>query len=237
MYRRCRCHHPLSGGRPGRRRATDLDDDAPARLRVRQARACLGGDLLGRAGTHLEHARPPRHGNGRLGVRSDGPRALVRRGLVSAFGARFARAGLAGARRRLLRSRRRRIRGLRRRRRHSRRLRSRCRCDRSLGPGRRRRARRQQGQRVDVALLVGGQADAEVDERLRRVDDAARSHRAHRRALCDRLAPLDADRPQVQERRRVTRGQPNGDRAPTCRHGAGERDDARCRSAHLGSGR
>lgn len=61
------------------------------------------------------------------------------------------------------------------------------------------RARRKEAQRVEVTLLVGREADAEIDVRLGDVDGPARSHRADGRALGDRLAALHGDRSEVQE--------------------------------------
>jgi hypothetical protein len=74
----------------------------------------------------------------------------------------------------------------------------------SLGPRCRRRPRGQERQGIDIALVFGGYADPEVDERLGQVDDAARTNGADDRHLCDGLAALDGDRPEVHEGRRIT---------------------------------
>ena len=96
-----------------------------------------------------------------------------------------------------------------------RRGRRRGRCDRRRGchglrRGRRLRTRRgrrgplrQQTERVDIALLVRGVPDTEMDARDRLLGRPARAHRPDRRALRDGLALRDADRPEVDERHGV----------------------------------
>jgi hypothetical protein len=54
-----------------------------------------------------------------------------------------------------------------------------------LGCRRGRRSWRQERERIDVALVLGGQTYAEVHERLAQIDDAAGSDRAHDGALGD----------------------------------------------------
>jgi hypothetical protein len=107
----------------------------------------------------------------------------------------------------------------------------------SLGPRCRRRPRGQERQGIDIALVFGGYADPEVDERLGQVDDAARTNGADDRPLCDGLAALDGDRPEVHEGRRITGRQLDRDRLSAGRHGAGEGDDARRRRAYRASRR
>jgi hypothetical protein len=69
---------------------------------------------------------------------------------------------------------------------------------------RRRRPRREEEQRVDVALLVGGDADPEIDVWLGKLRDAARTDGPDRRPLCEICAAHDTDRAEVDERDRVS---------------------------------
>jgi hypothetical protein len=96
--------------------------------------------------------------------------------------------------------------------------------------GRRRdRAGRQQPERVDVALLVRGPSDPEVDARDGRFRRAAQAHRPDRRPLGDRVALSHDDRPEVDERDGVAVGREDRDAAPVGRQRARERHDARRR--------
>ena len=98
---------------------------------------------------------------------------------------------------------------------------NRCR-DRSRG-----RARRKEGQRVEVTLVVAREADAEVDEGLGDVDGPVRPHRADGRALRNRLAALHGGRSEVQERRGMTVARLDRHGLAAVRDDSGERHDAR----------
>jgi hypothetical protein len=111
------------------------------------------------------------------------------------------------------------------------RRRGRRRDQRRAGP------RRKQGQRIDVALVPPGQANAEIDERLGQVARSARADDADRGALGDRLAALHGDRPQVLQRRGVTVTRLDGEGLAPTRDGPGERHDAADRSGDRRRGR
>jgi hypothetical protein len=96
-------------------------------------------------------------------------------------------------------------------------------------------SRRQERQRVDVALRVGSHADAEVDVRLGERDLAARPDRADRVTLEDRGVAAHADRAEVQERDRVAVLCLDRHGLATARDRAGEADRASCRCRHRGS--
>ena len=89
----------------------------------------------------------------------------------------------------------------------------------------RKRLRRQERERVDVALVVRGPAQAEVHEGLREVEDAAGPDGAHACALCYRRAALDVDRAQMHKGRRVAGSGLDRHGLAAGRHRAGERDD------------
>jgi hypothetical protein len=157
--------------------------------------------------------------------RGRGSRVSWRRSPAAISG--LAAVGRAGSRRRGIRSRRRGgRRGVR---------------GRAAGPGIRRRggrcSPRKQSQRVDVALLLGGDPDAEVDVRLIVVGRSARPDRPGNRALRDRIALVDRDRAEVAERHGIALGGLDGDRLAVGRHRAGERDGAGRRRQHVGTGR
>lgn len=194
----------------------------------------LGRFFTGRGSTRLEPVL--RAGN------STSPHRGLRAGLVglrrfpSACVCRRLCTGLTGARSRLLRRRHRRIGDLRPH--HG--LRRNCGRGRRRGRGRVRRLSPrdrgrpwlQQKRRIDVALVVSGDAYPEIDERLRQVDDAARPYGPDDRAFSDRVAPLHADRSEVHERRRVAGRRLDRDRLSPGRNRAGERDGARDGRAH-----
>jgi len=103
-------------------------------------------------------------------------------------------------------------------RRHSRRL--------SVHLGSRRRvrrdARRQQGQRIDVALWIARDARAEVHIRIRQVDDAAPTDCPHHRRFSYERAAGHSDRPEMDERGRVSKRRLNRHSLPTRRNRSGE---------------
>jgi hypothetical protein len=96
---------------------------------------------------------------------------------------------------------------------------------------RRRRARRQERQGIDVSLLVSRPPHAEVDVRLGEVDGAARTDGADDRSLTDVRPTRDGDRTEVDERRRVAGWRLDRDGLPAGRNRAGKGHDAvgRCK--------
>jgi len=187
---------------------------AHARRWGRHSRRCFGclRRHLRADGCRLRHARLDR----RSGRRVLG-RLRCRHGLGAGGGRRLAR--------------RRRSRG-----RHCRRRRllDRGPCIRRSCGG---RPRRQERQRVDVALVVRGHTHTEVDERLGQVDDAARPHRSDDSTFAHGRAALDADRAEVDERRGVPGRRLNGDGLAARRHGPREGDHARRRREDFGPAR
>jgi hypothetical protein len=124
--------------------------------------------------------------------------------------------------------------------------------ERGLSPGRRRRhlrsalvrggrrrrdARRQKSQRIDVALVVARHANAEVDERLYQINLTARANGADHRPLVHERTSLDADRTEMQERRGVAERRLDRHRLATCRDRAGEGDDPVRRCEHRAAAR
>jgi hypothetical protein len=95
----------------------------------------------------------------------------------------------------------------------------------------------QERQRIDVALILGRHPHAEVDERLRAVDDAARPDRPDNGAFGDERSALHADRAEMDERGRVPERRLDRDGLAPVRHGSGERDGASRRREHLRAGR
>jgi hypothetical protein len=98
--------------------------------------------------------------------------------------------------------------------------------------GLRLRDRRQEQQRVEVALRVCRPADAQVEVRHRQLRDAARPDRGDRIALGDQRAPSDTQRPEMQQRHRVAVGRLDRQRLAPGRHRAGERDGSSGRRDH-----
>jgi hypothetical protein len=89
----------------------------------------------------------------------------------------------------------------------------------------RRRSRRQEAERIDVALFVRGRTHAELEVRLAHPGIVRRSDRPDAVALGDSRALLDRDRPQMRERHRPTvRGLDRHDPA-ALRHRAREGGD------------
>jgi hypothetical protein len=90
-------------------------------------------------------------------------------------------------------------------------------------PGRRRRnTGRQQGQGIDVALWIARDACAEVHVRIGQVDDAARTDCPDHRRFSHERAARYSDRPEVDERGRVSERRLNRHRLPTRRNRSGE---------------
>ena len=96
-------------------------------------------------------------------------------------------------------------------------------------------ARRQERQRVEVALRLGGDAHAEVDVRRRDLRLAGGADRGDGVALGDRGALRDVDRAEVGQRDGEAVGGLDREARARCGHGAGERDDARRGRAHVGA--
>ncbi len=180
-------------------------------VRHRHGNVCrCAGACRRRRGRWLSGKRRRRLGGGRRGRRR--ARRRIRGGRS---GCRFA------ARRRRLGGRRRRLGGWRRRRRGG--------IDRGRGrrgePGRRRWerwARRQQRQRVDVPLLFGRSANAEIDERNCELRRPARPDRPDRIALGDRLPAPHTVATEMHQRHGPAVGRPNRHCVAVRRHGAGE---------------
>jgi hypothetical protein len=130
-------------------------------------------------------------------------------------------------RRRRRNGRRRRLcRGRRRRRRHGRRCRGRRRWTCRTGD----RTGREQADRIDVALRLRRDADAEVDARDRMLRFAAPPHGADGCALVDRVALRDRDRAEVDYGDGVPVGREDRHATPVGRQRAGERHGSRRRS-------
>jgi hypothetical protein len=91
--------------------------------------------------------------------------------------------------------------------------------------GKRLRGRRQEEQRVEVALGVGGQAYAEVHVRHCLLGDAADAGGADGLALADGRAPPNRQRAEMQQRHGVPVRRLDRERAPAGRHCAREGDD------------
>ena len=102
--------------------------------------------------------------------------------------------------------------------------------------GRRRRgrhARRQQRQRVDVALVVVGVPNTEMDVRPAHLGVSAGTDRPDAVALGDCRALRHHGRPQMCQRHRPAVAGLDRHRLPAARHGADEADDARCGRTNL----
>jgi hypothetical protein len=166
----------------------------------------------------------------RLGgtVRFGRRRARRRRPLRSRRGRRSQR----GWRRRIGGGRRSRLRDRLHRRRWGRGLRGRrCGYRRRRRRGRGGWTRREQRERIDVAVLVVGSAYAEVDVRGLGDRVLARSHGADRDAFADLGSAPDVDRAELEQGHGVAVGRRDRDRAPAAGHGAGKRDGAGRRRA------
>jgi hypothetical protein len=115
-----------------------------------------------------------------------------------------------------------------------------CRARRRLRRGRRRRrggrsARRKQRERVDVAIRIARDADAEVDVRHIVLRYAARSYRSDRGTLADSVTFLHRDRAQVDKRYRMAAGRLHSHDLPVRTNRAREANDAggRCKNRLL----
>jgi hypothetical protein len=97
--------------------------------------------------------------------------------------------------------------------------------------------RRQERQRIDVALVLRRRAQTEEDVRLGMIRHAARPDGADDGPLGDGGPTRDRNRPEVHQRRRVPERSLDRDRLAAGRHGAGECDDALCRREHVRPGR
>jgi hypothetical protein len=91
-------------------------------------------------------------------------------------------------------------------------------CDGRRPGSRRREARRQQGQWIDVALWIARDARAEVHVRIGQVDNAARTDCPHHRRLSHERAARHSDRPEVDERGRVSKRRLDRHRLPARRN-------------------
>ena len=92
------------------------------------------------------------------------------------------------------------------------------------GRRRRGRARGQEPERVDVALLLGCSSDTEMDARHGLLRRPAGPHRPDRLALGDRVSLRDPDRAQMDERHRIPVRREDRDAAAVRRQRAGKRD-------------
>ena len=109
--------------------------------------------------------------------------------------------------------------------------------DRARRGGRRRRRRRrcpcrEQALRIDVAVVLGRDPDAEMDARGRVFDVSARAHRPHRLPLGDSVALRDADRAEMEQRHRIAARREDRHPSAVRRYRPGERDRARRRGAN-----
>ena len=95
-------------------------------------------------------------------------------------------------------------------------------CDGGRAARRRRDPRRQQGQGIDVALWIARHARAEVHVRIGQVDDAGRTDRPHHRRFSHERAARQSDRPEVDERGRVSKRRLDRHRLPARRNRSGE---------------
>jgi hypothetical protein len=102
-------------------------------------------------------------------------------------------------------------------------------CDRC---GRRRDARGEQRQRIDVTVRVARRANAEVDERLAALHHSARTHCADDRAFPHQGTARHSKRAEVEERRRIAEWCLNRHGLAARRNGPRERDDALGRREH-----
>jgi hypothetical protein len=101
--------------------------------------------------------------------------------------------------------------------------------------GRRRRgrdARRQQGQRIDVALRIARHTGPEVHVRLRQFDDAARADGSHHRRFSHERPARHSDRPEVDKRGRIAKRRLDRHRLPAGRHRPGKGHHALRRREH-----
>jgi hypothetical protein len=100
------------------------------------------------------------------------------------------------------------------------------------GRGGRDLAGRQGAERIDVAVLVRGDADPEVNVRSRVFRRTTWTGRPHRRAFGYGRAPVDREPAKVRQRDGVPVGSRDRDRQTVRRHAAGERHGALRRRAN-----
>jgi hypothetical protein len=105
-------------------------------------------------------------------------------------------------------------------------------CDRRRPTRRHREPRRQQGQGIDVALRIARDARAEVHVRIGKVDDAARTDCPYHRRFAHERAARHSDRPEVDERGRVSKRRLNRHRLPSRRDRSGEGHHTLYRGEH-----
>ena len=91
-------------------------------------------------------------------------------------------------------------------------------CDGRRPGSRRRDPRRQQGQRIDVALWIARDARAEVHVRIGQVDDTARTDCPDHRRFSHERAARHPDRPEMDERGRVSKRRLDRHRLPARRN-------------------
>jgi hypothetical protein len=183
----------------------------------RHRRRCRNRGSRGLRGRSCRHGRRRRIGHGWPGIRL---RGLVWR--------RRCRDGLLRRRERM------RVRRRRRRRSHCRRLRraGEARVIRgSVRVGY--RPSRQKREWIDVALLVVGMTDAEIDVGLWPVGLAARPDRRHRHSFRNRLALTDAQRPEMLQRHGIAVRGTDGQGLAALGHRARERDHTGRGSGHV----
>jgi hypothetical protein len=102
---------------------------------------------------------------------------------------------------------------------------------------RRRDAGRQERERIDVSLLLGGASDAEVDVRLARDRVDALTDGADGRALGNRVSAPDGDLAQLEQRDRVAVSRSDRQRPSAARDRADERDGPFARRTNSLTGR
>ena len=100
----------------------------------------------------------------------------------------------------------------------------------------RRSLRRQEGERIEVALRIVGAAHPEVDVGHRQLGLAAGADRADHLSLRNGVAAPDRVRPEVDDRHRVAVRRRDRQRLAPDRHGPGEGDRAGDRRRHPGTG-
>jgi len=97
------------------------------------------------------------------------------------------------------------------------------------------RLRRKERQRVDVALRIGGHADAQMDVRLRGHGIRALADPRHHGSLVDERAFHHEDLPELEQRDREAVGGLDRHRLPAPGNEAGERDGSRRGGADVGA--
>jgi hypothetical protein len=106
---------------------------------------------------------------------------------------------------------------------------------RKAGCGRRNPGR-QQGQRIDVALRIARHAGPEVHVRVGQVDRAARADGSHDSRFSYELSARHGDRPEVDERGRISGRRLDRHRLAAGRHGPGKGHHTLCGCEHGAAG-